>query len=173
MASHWKRAPRHQRPHGLHAQKRRSKAAEPFATLPTAGGSSCPKRLRHYEALTSWRREFCGVGQVWCGVEHAIPATAGHHAIASTPTGNRFQCLDGRVWPAGNRLLREGCVGRRRCAKLSCYGPLPRPPRSSSLTVGLLLLDRFGYGFYLSNRLIQLYVRRLTGALCEFAIERS
>ena len=58
-------------------------------------------RLRHYEALTSWRSKFCGVGQVWCGVEHAIPDAAGQHSIASTPTGNRFHCLDGRVWTAG------------------------------------------------------------------------
>jgi hypothetical protein len=33
-------------------------------------------QLRHYEALTSWRREFCGA--------------AGHHSIKSTSTGNRF-----------------------------------------------------------------------------------
>jgi hypothetical protein len=73
MASHWKRAPRHQRPHQLHnAPKRRWKPAEPFATFPTAGGSSCPKRLRHYEALTSWRREFCGECHEWCGAETSL-----------------------------------------------------------------------------------------------------
>jgi hypothetical protein len=39
--------------------------------------------------------------------------------------------------------------------------------------VGLLLLDCFGYGFYLSDRLTQPYTGRFTETLCGIAIESS
>lgn len=115
MASHWKRAPRHQRPHGLHAQKRRSKAAEPFATLPTAGGSSCPKRLRHYEALTSWRREFCGHCHVWCGAKHPCRICGGAAFDSLHIDGNRFHALS-QAW----RSLRGPCPDARKVALVDC-----------------------------------------------------
>jgi hypothetical protein len=62
------------------------------------------KRLRHYEALTSWRREFCGVGQVWCGVEHACLARRGVNR--SRPNRQEtgllagWRCRSPSGWPA-------------------------------------------------------------------------
>jgi hypothetical protein len=62
-------------------------------------------RLRHYEALTSWRREFCGVGQVWCGVRHASPAQWG--IFRSPPHRQETGLIDEQACLAGRHSSAE------------------------------------------------------------------
>lgn len=117
----------------------------------TAGGSSCPKRLRHYEALTSWRREFCGVCQVWCGADYPCRTRRGiirSRPYRQKPVSSHDECWLGSAsgW-AGACLLHPGsCVVPVDCSALRLAATNYHRGCLTRLSRPTVVLDRFGYG---------------------------
>lgn len=80
------------------------------------GGSSCPNRLRHYEALTSWRREFCGVSQFRCGAKY--PCRTRRGIMRSPP----YRQKPVSCWTGEPRM--RLCLGWSMSAAVGCEVPV-------------------------------------------------